>query len=152
MVTDRRVRRAVFEASSALVLGVAVVAAPIALAPAAQAAPGSITVVTAGNVHSDPGAVFNYYVTCYAAASINSLAVTVSHPADGSVGAATVTSQYIQCDGFPEAVAISVNSNRSAAWKVGDQVNVVVAQVDASGRTMPGSTTTEKTTLARPNQ
>ena len=125
--------------------------AALALAPAAQADAGSLSVVTAGNVNADPGATFVYYLTCYAAQSVNSLAVTLTHPADGSVGAVTITSQYIPCDGSKEAVAISVNSNKTAAWKVGDQVNIVVAQVDTAGRTLPGGTTTAKTTLATPN-
>jgi hypothetical protein len=150
MVTDRRVRRAVFETTSALILGVAAVSAPIALAPAAQAASGSLGPIWAGNVNSDPGATFDYSMTCYAAEATNGLAVTVSHPADGSVGAVMITSQYLTCDGSNHVVAISVNSNKSGAWKVGDKVNVEVAQVDASGRALPGATSTAKTTLATP--
>ncbi|WP_216894047.1 hypothetical protein [Nocardia alni] len=151
MVTDRRARRAVFKTSSALLLGIAALSAPIALAPAADAAAGTVSVVTAGSINHAPGAVFNYYMTCYAADTVYSLDVKVSHPADGSVGAVTITDQYITCDGTPHAVPITVNSNKGGAWKVGDQVNIVMTQLDTTGRPMPDGTTNEKTTLQQPN-
>ncbi len=151
MVTDRRVRRAVFKTSSALLLGTTALSAPIALAPAAQAAAGTLSVVTAGSINHAPGAVFNYYMTCYAADTVYSLDVKVSHPADGSTAAVRITDQYITCDGTPHAIPITVNSDKGGTWNVGDQVNIVVTQLDTTGHPMPDGATNQKTTLQKPN-
>lgn len=147
MVTDRRVRRAVFEASGALVLTVAAVSAPAALAPSAAAAAGSLGAVWAGNVNGDPGATFDYTMNCSIPDGTTSIAATVTHPADGSEAGATITSQYFSCNTFDQAIAISVNSNKGAAWKVGDQVKVVVQQLDSAGRPVPGGSSSETTKL-----